>query len=301
MKYFQLHNLRNDGLPLIYRDIPQATSIELHKHDYIELVFVHGGNGVHLLQGREGLLTTSIIKGDVFTILPGECHAYRDCRDFRIYNLCISTDYLQRLAPELSKMAHYARFFTLNRQDCTPRLHLSPAAFQQVEFHMRQIVNALNSRRDTRLWAIQVSLENLLLSVFDSDSGSIATATVEATTDERLFQSIERLELHPERPLKLQEEARLSGMSLSSYAHKFRQAVGYAPNEYVTFLRLEKARRQIEETNRPLTDIALDCGFCDSNYLTRQFRKRYGITPARHRRSLRFYPGTSQTAPAFPR
>ncbi|MBQ9527656.1 MAG: helix-turn-helix transcriptional regulator, partial [Fretibacterium sp.] len=47
----------------------------------------------------------------------------------------------------------------------------------------------------------------------------------------------------------------------------------------------------------PLTDIALDCGFCDSNYLTRQFSKRYGITPARYRRFLRFYPGTSQTAP----
>jgi len=299
MKYFQLQNMRNDGLPLVFRDVPQANFMDFHEHDYIELVFVHGGNGVHLLQGRNKLVTTNTIKGDVFTILPGESHAYRDCRDFRIYNLCISADYLQGLSPELNKMEHYAKFFSLGREDCTPRLHLPPAAFQQVDFHMRQIVSALNSRRSTRSWAIQVSLENLLLSVFDSDSSSIAVATVEATIDERLFQSIERLELHPERPLKLREEARLSGMSLSSYAHKFRQTVGYAPNEYVTFLRLEKARRLIEETNRPLTDIALDCGFCDSNYLTRQFRKRYGISPARHRRSLRFYPGSSQTAPTF--
>jgi len=70
MKYFQLKDMRNNGLPLVYRDIPQATSIELHRHDYIELVFVHGGNGVHLLQGRDGLLSTSIIKGGYSVLAP---------------------------------------------------------------------------------------------------------------------------------------------------------------------------------------------------------------------------------------
>ena len=52
-------------------------------------------------------------------------------------------------------------------------------------------------------------------------------------------------------------------------------------------LRLEKSRKMLEETNRSIEEIAEASGFCDSNYLGRLFRKRYGTTPHRYRKLFR--------------
>lgn len=286
---YKLSSLSGSGLPVVIRDTEQNRSCDFHSHDYVELALVHSGNGVHLLQRQDTTLSNAILKGDVFTILPGEIHAYQNLQHFRIYNLCIGVDYLQSLGEELSLMTHYAAFFRPERQVCGQRLHLPPAVFQQAEGLVRQLIDALTSRHSTRVWAVRIILQHLLLTIFDQE-GRVATITPsEGMMDIRFFQSIERLEQHPERPLILQEESRKAGMSLSSYAHKFRQATGLSPKEYVTYLRLEKARRLLEETDQSLTEIALSCGFCDSNYLSRQFRKRYGTTPFRHRSMLRSF------------
>ena len=61
-----------------------------------------------------------------------------------------------------------------------------------------------------------------------------------------------------------------------------------APIEYCNLLRLERSRRQLEETNLSLNEIAATNGFCDSNYLGRLFKKRYGIPPASYRKKQMF-------------
>ena len=293
MRCYILSNLSGSGLPVVYRDTDQNRSCDFHSHDYLELTLVHSGNGVHLLQNQDTTLSNAIFKGDVFTILPGEIHAYQNLQDFRIHNICIGMDYLKALDPELSQMTHYTAFFCTKRQVCGQRLHLSPAIFQQAELLIHQLVGALTSRHPTRGWAIRTILQHLLLTIFDQESKVTTITPSEEMEDIRVFQSIERLEQHPERPLNLREESHKTGMSLSSYAHKFRQAIGFSPKEYVTYLRLEKARRLLEGSNQSITEIALACGFCDSNYLSRLFRKRFGTTPFRHRSMFRSFLSTN--------
>ena len=77
-------------------------------------------------------------------------------------------------------------------------------------------------------------------------------------------------------------------MSLSSYAHKFKEIVGIPPAEYVAMLRLEQVRRQLEYTNLSLYEIAVANGYSSDNYLIRLFKKRYGITPKKFRMLCQF-------------
>ena len=99
-----------DGLPICVRDTHQDPVSLLHRHDYLEIALVRLGHGIHTLHNDDGgKLESSIIKGDVFTILSGEAHSYRRCRDFRVYNICIAWSYWERIAAKLEFLEYYKK------------------------------------------------------------------------------------------------------------------------------------------------------------------------------------------------
>lgn len=63
-------------------------------------------------------------------------------------------------------------------------------------------------------------------------------------------------------------------------ARHFRWAFGTSPDRYRTLRRLALARAAIER-GQPLARAAAEAGFADQSHMTRQFKRTYGITPAR--------------------
>jgi transcriptional regulator GlxA family with amidase domain len=62
-----------------------------------------------------------------------------------------------------------------------------------------------------------------------------------------------------------------------------RRRLGASPGAYVRRLRVERARRRIEEGASRLKQVARDCGFADEQALRRSFQHLVGITPAEYR------------------
>ena len=287
MKCFHLQQLhRYAGLPVTISDMEQEQNTAPHQHDYIEIVYVYAGHGMHLVHDRADLKQNQIntvIKGDIFTILPGEVHSYQDTCRFRIYNLCVDPAFLHGLAPELDQLEYFKAFFDPGRSLPVHQLHLTPTEFMKAEEIIRNmtLVLHLNPDRKSRLLVIRSLLLELLILTFDGPHKH--WKQYPARIDRKFFLSIEQLEAFPDRKWDLQEISREVGMSLSSYAHKFKEIVGISPAEYVIMLRLEQVRRKLEETPLSLYEIAHETGFSGDNYLIRLFRKRYGITPHKYR------------------
>jgi AraC-like DNA-binding protein len=72
----------------------------------------------------------------------------------------------------------------------------------------------------------------------------------------------------------------LTGADRFTIARHFRRAFGTSPDRYRTMRRLALARRAIEEGD-PLARAAAEAGFADQSHMTRQFKRTYGLTPAR--------------------
>ncbi|KPA90235.1 transcriptional regulator, AraC family [Pseudomonas asplenii] len=87
-------------------------------------------------------------------------------------------------------------------------------------------------------------------------------------------------------PLSLAQLAAGQGQSQLRFLRDFTRAVGMTPHAYLLEVRVQAARRMIESADRPLAEIALDCGFAHQSHLGSAFRKVLGITPGDYRRRV---------------
>ena len=99
-----------------------------------------------------------------------------------------------------------------------------------------------------------------------------------------VMRAIDFMEAHADRSISLTEIANAAHRSPSHLARVFAAEVGMPPHRYLINLRVERARQLLARTNRPIAEIALDCGFTHQEHLTRMFRKHLHTTPAVFRR-----------------
>ncbi|MDE1184794.1 AraC family transcriptional regulator [Paraburkholderia sp.] len=83
-----------------------------------------------------------------------------------------------------------------------------------------------------------------------------------------------------DRPLTLDELARVSGRDRWSLSREFRRYFGTSPYRYLTLRRLDRVR-QMMRCGDSLADCAASAGFADQSHMTRQFAQAFGVSPAR--------------------
>ena len=78
----------------------------------------------------------------------------------------------------------------------------------------------------------------------------------------------------------------MSIYSRSTFQHKFKELTGYGVGEYVLRKRIALAQELLKrEPDRPIGEVGFDCGFLDSNYFCRKFRKVTGMSPRTFRKA----------------
>lgn len=89
--------------------------------------------------------------------------------------------------------------------------------------------------------------------------------------------------------MSLSELARRANLSPRHLSRLFRSETGASPGRYVERVRVETARRRLEEAEVTVEKIALECGFGSTESMRRIFVHTLGISPMEYRR--RFGPG----------
>lgn len=92
---------------------------------------------------------------------------------------------------------------------------------------------------------------------------------------------------HPGATLTVPALAAHVGMSERNFARCFRQEVGQPPGHYVASVRIEAARRLLEDTDRAVADIAAACGLGTAETMRRSFLRTLGCGPTEFRRRFR--------------
>ncbi len=91
-----------------------------------------------------------------------------------------------------------------------------------------------------------------------------------------VLESFEENLAEPVSPSVLAQRARLGPAKFARLIHRF---FDLTPSQFITQTRLAVASRLLRESDRPVTDIAQECGFYDHSAFTRAFRAAMGLTP----------------------
>jgi AraC-like DNA-binding protein/uncharacterized protein YjbJ (UPF0337 family) len=88
----------------------------------------------------------------------------------------------------------------------------------------------------------------------------------------------------PEQDVTVAQLAASVNLSSSRFTSLFKSHVGLPPARYLRTLRLERARRLLEQTSLPVKEVMAHVGIRDPSHFTRDFRREYGFVPTEVRR-----------------
>ena len=90
--------------------------------------------------------------------------------------------------------------------------------------------------------------------------------------------------LHEKTPLT--DTAQKLGISYVHFIRRFKQSTGVTPGEYLTKIRLERAKTFLAQNDMMIKEIAPRCGFENEYYFSNVFKKYTGMTPSAFRKQL---------------
>lgn len=109
-----------------------------------------------------------------------------------------------------------------------------------------------------------------------------ANSAILGTRNQKLLKTIELMQLNIETPLTLTETADRAGCSRRQMERLFRLHTKMTPAQFYTNLRLDRGHALLLETDMPLYEIALACGYSSRSF-TRKFREKFLISPNNYR------------------
>lgn len=88
-------------------------------------------------------------------------------------------------------------------------------------------------------------------------------------------------------PIDMPNLAKRLDLSVRQLERHFRRHTSKSPVSYFRELRLRHGDWLVRNTRRPMTDIALDCGFADASHFSRCYRLVFGVRPSEVREAVR--------------
>lgn len=95
--------------------------------------------------------------------------------------------------------------------------------------------------------------------------------------------SIKYISDHYDQPITVQQLADIENYNVTYYNDWFKEQTGFPPNLYLRYVRINKAKELLIETDFSIMEIAVMVGYSSNSTLTRAFHSLTGMTPKAYR------------------
>lgn len=252
-----------------------------HYHSFHELVIVLKGKGVHVTDKE----SYDVSAGDAFVLKPGNVHHYTDIAGrMEIYNIIYLKEYLPFSLLEDGLPGYQALF------ELEPAMRSSHGFSSRLHLDSEHLVKAVEIVENIRLeeagripgyWPMVVARFFELIVFLSRQYMKVDSPRSRELV--KLDALLTHMKDHCDKNITLEDLARHAVMSKSSLNRLFLKAMGKSPVDSLIGFRVDRAKALLCDPSLNISEIALRCGFGDSNYFSRRFRLETGISPRDYR------------------
>lgn len=272
----------NDPFELVFHRVRER-GVGLHDHDFAEILWMESGSCRHLWNGSEHVLRAR----DLVLFMPKDRHAFKTYRGEGF--LCFNLAFMPRTLRDLARRYGLDKDPFWGAAPPVARLRrLSPERSAWLSRIFRELTHAPKTKLvvDHFLMDLMLGLGGAGTNPFSSCPEWLQDACAAAMADpEALREGVRSL-------------SRLAGRSVEHISRIMRDRTGRAPVEWLTEWRLARASALLAESDMPIGELAVECGFSSLSHFYKIFTKRFKLSPRRHRIRQRFLlPETPMEAP----
>lgn len=245
-----------------------------HVHNAVELVVLEEGT-TDIFWGKGH---TTLHAGDIFFSFPNQVHGYSGSRDVCCYLLIIPMQpFLVPYSSTLLEKLPASPFLHREQWEHTGLLPLLEMAYRDAKTASEPVIQGY----------LQVIIGKLLALMSLGSSSSVPPDALQSVL---LY-----VNDHYTQPLSRKQIAHATGYNESYISHIFSDTLHISLTEYILSLRLPDARKLLQQTDLPVSRIALELGFGSIRSFNRIFAQKTGLSPSAYRQEAqKDTPGTSQ-------
>lgn len=284
MKEYKILDFAGIDFPFwIYKGVHTKSFIP-HTHNFIELEIIISGHADHIVDGR----TYQISKGDVLVILPSFVHELQNVHELEHYNFKFDLEKLILLEKDIEKLSGFQSLFILQpaqkyQHDYSSHMTLNDEQLYYVKMLCELIDVEWKAKKDGYKWVIISYFLSLITYLSRNFTPSVTGSSPKI---EEIVTTTTFIHENLTEKINLSMLASMACLSERQYTRVFKEFYGVAPIEYVINCRLTLACRLIKNTQKPISEICIACGFGDKVSFSRLFKKRYSITPGEYRKKV---------------
>ena len=245
-----------------------------HAHQQFNMLFMLGGADTMFRSGSEDL---ALDEGSVLLFNPWVPHLKQANQDgpTMILSLIIEPQWIDRVLEAQGLRA--GLIFPRPREQMTENVRVQ--AERLAAAISRDLVENASDR------------EALLLDLIDAVIGAYIAPEVERTgttsmrpIDFRIRKALNYIHEHAFENPRIDDIARMVGLSRSRFFEQFRRCVGASPQHYIDHMRMKAATRCLSTSDEPLVELADRLGFGAHSNFTRFFAQHMAVSPSEFRR-----------------
>ena len=247
-------------------------SVPSHVHeDFYQFIYCKSGEGAVSVGGVE----YDMSRGKACIVKPGEEHSLTQKNGMHLIEIKFFT------ADEL-----------LDRRIKLLPAHLLLKDNEAVTFRIQRLADKWNSKGIYNIEAEASEAFLLLTDIlwqYGVDSNSATTLVHGANEGSNIafYKVLDYIEHHYNEPITLEDLCRVVHFAKSHLTQRFKEKWGIPPIQYVNFVRIEKAKILLKNTNDSVTDIAKSVGFASIHYFSRHFKQKENLSPGEYRQLSR--------------
>lgn len=242
------------------------TSYKLHWHSYYEIIYYKNSHGSCTLNGKNYPITENCI----FFLTPKDFHQID------------TEDNANQTAINLSFTEQYIDIDIIKEISDSPRVIYNPPEHLTGIFEL--IYSEFNAGGKPSDFETRQLLNYILSKILHSGE-SIGFTNKYITPC--IGDTIARIISNPTQKIPLGEAAKKAGISAAYFSDIFHKETGTTFIKYTNRLKIECAKRHLEQNVMSVIDICFECGFNSVSHFIRTFRQYEGTSPSEYRKNFR--------------